>query len=181
MVYILVIGLLIVVAMVIISTKIKREAATAFEFEIVEKEDFRIEKAAGFLYPLREKPDFPFEAYSKTFGERGTRNIWRARVRLRISEGLYFQKIVKEIKSSDETFISQKNFDDIPEGQKGTILETEKIDDEINYKVLRKIVQCKSNSKTYELRTTILKPYSNEFTDKSCEMMKSFVIKNSIL
>ena len=176
---IIIVGLIIVATMVIVSTKIKRAAAAAYEPETVEKEDFKIEKAEGFLHPLRDEPDFPFEAYSKLYGERGTRNIWRARVRLRISDGLNFQKLIKEIKSiKDEKFISQKNFDDIPDDQRGTIIRTEKTDeDEIDYKVLRKIIQSKNQSKTYELRTTLLEPYSDEYIGRACQMMESFEVK----
>ncbi len=177
MAYIVILGLIIVAVMVIVSTKIKKSAAAAFEPETIEKDDFRIEKAEGFLYPLRDKPEFPFEAYSKLYGERSTRNIWQARVRLRISDGLNLQKLVKEIKKSDERFISQKFFDDVPEGQKGTITRTEKTENEVDYKVLRKIVQSKKQGKTYELRTTILEPYADEYTEKACEMMESFEVK----
>lgn len=166
------------IIMVIASTKIKKSAAAAYEPESVEKSDFKILKAEGFLYPLRDEPDFPFEAYSKLYGERGTRNIWRARVRLRISDGLKFQKMIKEIKDGDEKFISQKNFDDIPDDQKGTILRTEKTEDEIDYKVLRKIIQSKNQTKTYELKTTLLEPYSDEYTHRACKMMESFEIKS---
>lgn len=177
MAYIVILGVIIVILMVITSTKIKKAAASAYEPEVVEKEDFRIEKSEGFLYPLRDEPDFPFEAYSKLYGVRSTRNIWRARIRLRTSDGLNFQKLIKEIKSSDEKFISQKNFDDIPKDQRGTIIRTEKTEDEIDYKVLRKIIQSKKQSKTYELKTTILEPYGDEYTDKACEMMESFEVK----
>ncbi len=175
---ILIIGGIFVLIMVIVSTTIKKHAAAAYQPEVVEKEDFRIEKSEGFLYPMRDKPDFPFEAYSKLYGERSTRNIWRARVRLRISDGLNFAKLVKEIKNgNDEKFVSQKNFDDLPADQRGTIIRTEKTVDEVDYKVLRKIVQSKKHGKTYELRTTILEPFGDEYTEKACEMMESFVVK----
>lgn len=177
MAYIVILGLLIVALMVIVSTKIKRAAADAFEFEIVEKDDFRIEKASGFLHPLRDKPDFPFEAYSKLYGDRSTRNIWQARIRLRISDGLNFQKAVKEIKNGVEKFVSQRNFDDVANGQKGTIIETEKTENEIDYKVLRKIVQSKKQAKTYELKTTMLEPSAGDYTQKAYEMMESFEVK----
>lgn len=174
---ILIIGGIVVITMIFVSTKIKKSAAEAFEPEVVEKNDFRIEKAEGFLHPLRDEPDFPFEAYSKLYGERSTRNIWRARIRLRISDTLNFQKLIKEVKSSDEKFISQKNFQNLPEDQKGTIVITKRFDDEIEYKILRKIIQSKKQKKTYELKTTILEPYGDEYTDKVCEMMESFVVK----
>lgn len=175
---IFIIGIIVVIIMVVVSTKIKKDAARAFEAEMIEKEDFKIEKPEGFLYPLRDKTDFPFEAYSKFYGERSTRNIWRARTRLRISEGLNLQKLIKEIKNGEEKFISEKEFLDIPKSQKGIILRTEKTEeDEVSYKVLRKIIQSKKHNKTYELRTTILEPYGEEYTDKACEMMESFNVK----
>jgi hypothetical protein len=175
---ILIIGGLFVLLMVYVSTRIKKSAAAAYEPETVEKEDFKIDKAEGFLYPLRDKPDFPFEAYSKLYGEkRQHRNIWRARVRLRIEEGLILQKMIREIKSGEEEFISQKNFDDLPEGQKGTILRTEKTEDEGRYKVFRKIVQSKGRGKTYELKTTILIPHEDEYIHRACQMMESFEVK----
>jgi hypothetical protein len=175
---ILIIGGLFVLLMVFVSTKIKKNAAAAYEPETVEKEDFRIEKAEGFLYPLRDKPDFPFEAYSKLYGERRYhRNIWRARVRLRINDGLILQKMIKEIKDGEEKFISQKNFDNLPEGQKGTILRTETVEEVGEYKVLRKLVQSKSQGKTYELKTTMLIPHDEEYIHRACQMMESFEVK----
>jgi|GEM_PF-903233 len=175
--FIIIGGIVLVVIMVITSTQIKKNAALAFEQETVEKEDFYLEKPEGFLYPLNSDSGFPFEAYSKTFGDKGTRNIWRARIRLKTSEGLNLHKLVNEIKSGDEMFISEKKFDDVPEGQKGVIIRTEKTEDEADYKILRKILQNKNTKITYELKTTILEPYGEEFTDKACEMMRSFVVK----
>ena len=175
---ILIIGGIIVIIMVIASTTIKKHAAAAFQAETVEKETFRIEKPEGFLYPMRDTPDFPFEAYSKLYGERSTRNIWQARVRLRITEGLNLEEIVAGIKTGEEEeFVSEKKFTDLPPGQNGVIVRSEKTVDEIDYEVLRKIVESADRNETYELRTTILEPYGGDYTDKACEMMKSFVVK----
>ena len=174
---IIILGVLLVALMVFVSTKIKKSAAEAFEAESIEKEDFSIEKPEGFLYPLRDKPEFPFEAYSKLYGERSTRNIWRARTRLRVSEGLNLTKLIKETKGNSEKITSEKNLKDLPNDQKGKIIRSEKNEDDVKYKILRKFIQSKGQNKTYELRTTILHPYSEEYTEKACEMMKSFVVK----
>ena len=173
---ILIIGGILVIVMVIVSTKIKKNAAAAYEPEFVKNDDFEIHKPEGFLYPLREIPDFPFEAYSKLYGDKITRNIWRARVRLRISDGKKLDELVTHAKK-EEDFISEKVFDDIPENQRGIILRTGKIEDEIEYKLFRKIIEDSKENKTYELRTTHLEPYSQEYVDRTCEMMASFVVK----
>ncbi|NNE68192.1 MAG: hypothetical protein HKN33_16630 [Pyrinomonadaceae bacterium] len=174
---IIILGVLLVAVMVYVSTKIKRAAARAYEPETVEKEDFRVEKPAGFLYPLNAETEFPYEAYSKTYGERGTRNIWRARTRLRVSDGLNVRKIINEIKRSSETSFSEKVMDDLPENQIGSIIRTQKEENEVEYKLLRKIVGNKKTNKTYELRTTLLCPYEEEYVDDICEMMRSFELK----
>lgn len=174
---ILIIGIIIVGIMVIVSTKIKKRAAEAFEPETVDKESFVIEKPEGFLYPLRDESDFPFEAYSKTYGDKSTRNIWRARTRLRISDGQNLDKLRSELENGGETVTSEKTFDDIADYQSGIIIRSEKTENEVEYKVLRKIIENANKNKTYELRTTILKPHADEYEERVCEMMKSFVVK----
>ena len=172
---ILIVGGILVVIMVIVSTQIKKSAAAAYKAESVETDKFRIEKPEGFLYPLREEPDFPFEAYSKTYGDKSTRNIWRARVRLRIADHEDANLVKDSVIASDEEILSEKVLDDLPTGEFGTIVRSKKIDDEVSYRVFRKIIVAGGQS--YELRTTILEPYADEYTPQICEMMKSFVLK----
>ena len=178
MIYIIALGLLLVATMVIVSTKIKRAAAEAYEPEVVDKPEFRIEKPAGFLYPLNAETEFPFEAYSKTYGERGTRNIWRARVRLRKSEGLNVRKLISEA-GELETELDEKKMDDLGVNQVGSILRSAKEEAEVDYKILRKIVGDKSNNQTWELKTTMLAPYFDEYRDDVCDMMRSFELKSN--
>ncbi len=175
---IFIIGIVLVGLMVYVSTRIKRAAAKAYIPETITKDDFKIEKPEGFLYPLNSESEWPFEAYSRYYGERATRNIWRARTRLYVTDGLNIRKIIDEIKSGEETDFSEKILDDLPGNQIGSIVRTSKEIDEVEYKVLRKIVANKTSQKTYELRTTILLPYGEEFTDKACEMMHSFELTN---
>ncbi len=175
---ILILGLLLVAAMVIVSMKIKRAAARAYEPETIEKEDFKIEKPAGFLYPLNSDSEFLFEAYSKQYGDKGTRNIWRARSRLRVSEGLNVRKIIGGLESHNETVISEKVLDDLPDWQVGSIVRSEKTEEEVKFKVFRKILGNKRSNKTYELRTTILCPFESELTETACELMNGFTLKD---
>ncbi len=174
---IIIVGVLFVALMVYVSTRVKRAAAQAYEPETVEKGDFRIEKPAGFMYPLNAETEFPFEAYSRQFGDRETRNIWRARIRLRTAEGLKIRKIVSELGESGEKVLSEKVLDDLPAGQIGSIVRTEKVEDGVEYRVLRKILADKADGKTYELKTTILAPWAEEYNDDICRMMKSFELK----
>ncbi len=173
---ILIIGGILVAIMVVASTKIKKSAAAAFKPETIETEEFSIEKPDGFLYPLRDVPDFPFEAYSKQYGERSTRNIWQARVRLRIFEDTNLKKFSAELADGPETIDSEKNLDDLPEGQSGIIIRSSKSENDVDYKVLRKVVES-NNRKIYELKTTLIESSSEEYTNRICEMMRSFLVK----
>jgi len=62
-------GLILVALMVYLSTRIKRNAAAAYAPEIVETDEFRIEKADGFILPAEENERLPFAAYSREFGK----------------------------------------------------------------------------------------------------------------
>lgn len=173
---ILIIGGILVIIMAAVSTIIKKSAATAYEAEIIEKEEFSLEKPDGFLYPLRDKSEFLFEAYSKDYGHKHTRNIWRARTRLRTYKGLNLHKLRSTIENGAETIVSEKTFDGITKNQKGIIIKTTKTKDDVNYKVFRKIIESINRNKTYELRTTILETYGKEYMERICKMMKSFVV-----
>lgn len=166
-----IIGGIIVILMVIISTKIKRSAARAFEVESIETEEFELTKPEGFLHPLREPPDFPFEAYSKEYGERSTRNIWRCRARLRISNGLVLKEIGGSAKSS-ESDVS------VTEGDDGSVIVSgRRAEDEVEYVVDRKIIESAALDRTYELRVTTLVPYEDEFEERSRAFLDSFRLK----
>lgn len=174
---ILILGLLLVAAMVIVSTRIKRAAARAYEPETIDKEDFTIRKPAGFLYPLDSDSGFAFEAYSKQYGDKSTRNIWRARSRLRVSDGLNIRKIINGLEAQNETIISEKALDDLPDWQVGSIVRTDKTEEGAEYKIFRKILANNRSNKTYELRTTILCPFDSELTETACELMSGFELK----
>jgi hypothetical protein len=62
-------GLILVALMVYASTRIKRNAARAFEAETIETDEFIIQKPEGFLHNLNGDPKYLFEAYSKEFSK----------------------------------------------------------------------------------------------------------------
>lgn len=62
-------GLILVALMVYASTRIKKIAASAFDQETIETEDFIIQKPEGFLHNLNGDPKYIFEAYSKEYSK----------------------------------------------------------------------------------------------------------------
>ena len=62
-------GLLLVAFMVWASTRIKKIAASAFDPETIETDEFVIQKPEGFLHNLNGDPKYIFEAYSKEYSK----------------------------------------------------------------------------------------------------------------
>ena len=105
---ILILGILIVALMVFVSTKIKKNAAQAFEREIIETEEFSLIKPEGLLHPLRDNSEFAFEAYSKEFGDEDLRNFWRANAELLVHDGKSLKTVCAEIKNfADEIYLGR--------------------------------------------------------------------------
>ncbi len=165
------------VIMVIVSTQIKKSAARAFEAEIIETDDFRIVKPTGLMNPIRPVSEYAFEAYSKEYGEKKERNIWRAQVYLTISEGLNFIQVGENAKSETDKILSEEIAKDAPAGQKIRLLEGEKIEDDVSFYVFHKIVESKKQQKVYDLQVKILKAFQDEYLSRVEEMSNSFRLK----
>ncbi len=174
---ILIIGGILVTLMVLISTKIKNSAAHAFEQETIETEDFRLVKPNGFVNPIRDVSEFAFEAYSKEFGEKNERNIWRAQVYLIVSAGLNFVSACKNAKHETDKILSKNFLKDAPEGEKICLIESEKAEKEVTFYEFRKIVESRKQQKTYELKISILKSFRDDYTIRVDELMNNFQLK----
>jgi len=172
-----IIGGIVVIVMVLISTKIKKTAAKAYEPETVETDEFSIRKPEGFLHPVRRRTEYPFEVYSKAYGgERGTRNIWRAMAVLIALDGQAIDRILKDA-SKEETFTAK----DISQTDLGRecVSRSEKTEDEIEYAVLRRIVESRKLGKTWELRVTMLRKHEPEYAQRGAELLASLDIKGA--
>lgn len=174
---ILIIGGILVALMVVVSTKIKKSAALAYEPETIETNNFRLVKPAGFLYPLREESDYAFEAYSKEFGEKSQRNIWRAQIYLTVADGLNYAKDCKKIKQEDGKILSENIVKDAPNDEKICYFEREINKDDATFFEFRKIVESRRQQKTYDLKMLILDSFRSEFIGRVDELMKSLQLK----
>ena len=166
-----IIGGILVVLMVIISTRIKKAAARAFEREVIETDDFTVVKPNGFLHPLREPAEFPFEAYSKEFGERSTRNIWRARARLRMYTDRSAEDILSAAGNEESVELTEEGEENI------TLVLSRNTIDETGYVIRRKIVEDSSSGTTWELKVTTIEPYDDEFAERAGILLESFELR----
>ena len=169
-----IIGGILVILMVIISTRIKKAAARAFEREVIETDSFTVVKPKGFLHPIREPADFPFEAYSKEYGERSTRNIWRARARLRLHSDLKTDDILSKARRDEAVELTE---DGGTEGPKTTLALSRNTVDETGYVIRRKIVEDPERGGTWELKVTTLETYDDEFAGRAGIRLESFQLR----
>ena len=174
---ILIIGGVLVLIMVIVSTQIKKSAARAFEREIIETDDFSLVKPAGLMNPIRPVSEYAFEAYSKDFGEKKERNIWQAQVYLTVSKGVNFAQVCKNAKSKADKILSEKFETDAPAGQKTRLLESEEIEKDASFYVFRKIVESEKQQKVYDLQIKILKAFRDIYEGSVDEILNSFRLK----
>lgn len=174
---ILIIGGVLVALMVIVSTKIKKSAEQAFEREFIEKKDFRLIKPEGFLYPIRDDSKFAFEAYSKEYGEKSERNIWRAQIYITVSEGLNFNSICKNVKKEDGQILSEKILKNTADGEKIRLFEREISKDDAAFFEFRKIIESRRQQKVYDLKMLILSSFRDEYVGRVDEFMDNFQLK----
>lgn len=81
---ILIPGLILVALMVWASTKIKRDAAAAFEPETIETDEFIIRKPDGFLHVVNDDSGLAFRAYSRDYGRNELNGDRRATIEVSI-------------------------------------------------------------------------------------------------
>ena len=162
--------------MVIVSTQIKKAAATAFEREVVETDEFRIVKPLGLMNPIRDTSEYAFEAYSKDYGDKKERNIWQAQVYLTVDDDLNFAQICKNAKSKGN-ILSEKFETDAPAGQKIRLLEIEEIEKYVSFYVFRKIVESEKQQKVYDLQIKILKAFRDVYAERVDEILNNFHLK----
>lgn len=170
---ILIIGGFIVVLMVVISTRIKKSAARAYEEENVETEEYKIYKPDGFIHPLND--DYPFEANSKEHGKNEASKFRQARAVLRVVANSDFKTVCENAKKSAGKITLKKYVENAPAGQRIFLLEGEAIEDTVKIATFWKIVE--SNRKVYELKAAVVENYADEFADKLRAMLESFAVK----
>ncbi len=174
---ILIIGIIIVALMVYVSTKIKKNAAEAFKREVIETDEFYVEKPDGLMHPLRDKSEFAFEAFSKEFGDENLRNYWKANAELVVYNDRKFKDVCAEIKNSAEKLLSEGNLKETPEDQRICLIEGEQTVDEVKKHVFWKIVESISQRRVYEFRIFVLEQHLNDFSTRAQEMIASFRVK----
>ncbi len=155
-------GLILVALMVWASTRIKRNAAAAYDAEVIETEEFSIAKPEGFLHVLNDDSGLAFRAYSKGFGTVGNRDVRRSTIEIEALRGTDIEKRLKEISADAGSIGPVEAY--IDGGEKAALVRTTAVIDGGEFDVARKLIT--RGDTVYEVRVTTLSEFIGEHSDE---------------
>ncbi|MBX3281109.1 MAG: hypothetical protein KF756_01390 [Acidobacteria bacterium] len=171
---ILILGIILVALMAWASTRIKKNAAAAFDRETVTTPAFTIDKPEGMLHVLNGNPELEFEAYSKEFGTgvMSKMRLFRAEIKKLHPTGLAAK--LAEIKKSGRVADDRK---EVIDGRTYHVIEIEeggtKVPSRIKYKI------GEADDGVYVLKIKALEEVGETVFEKLDVMLESFVVRNA--
>lgn len=170
---ILIPGLILVALMVYVSTKIKKNAAQAYERETIETPEFSIVKPEGFICPVDFDEQLAFAAYSKEYGRDQSDSVRQVSAEVRKFADGNFDEICERAKIDSIRIVSEDT--GVLNGSKWCVIEAERIEIGVTLDVIYKILATEGG--VYELRISILPEYKNDYSTRTDELLDSFVLK----
>jgi len=167
---ILIPGLILVGLMVWVSTRIKRNAAKAFEREEIETAEFSLTKPEGFLAPVDPADGALFSAYSKEFGIDGAERLRRAAAELRVFPVAQLSDVIEQAKDGAADILFEQT--GVIGGSKCANIVLERLEDGISLESHYKIVAGPAS--VYQLAVNVLSANKDEFQPKIDELLDSF-------
>ena len=131
-------GLILVAFMVWASTRIKKNAAAAFDAESIDTDEFFIRKPDGFLHVLNDDSGLAFRSYSKEFGKVGDKDVRRATIEIERHAATNIDALKSMIEAQAERVISFESYLDAEE--RAAWMTSTEIIDGGEFEVHRKLV-----------------------------------------
>lgn len=166
-------GLMLVALMIYVSTKIKKNAALAYERETVETPEFSIIKPEGFICPVDHGEELLFAAYSKEYGRDHADGFRQVSAEIRMFTDADFDEVRERVKVDSVRIISENI--GILNGGKSCVIEAERVEDGITLETFYKIIV--SEGKVYQLTVAVLPEYKVDYAGKVEELLSSFTLK----
>lgn len=166
-------GLILVALMVWASTRIKKNAAAAFDAEMVETGDFSIRKPEGFLHVLNDDSGLAFRSYSKAFGKVGIKELRKATIEIEKHADTDIEALRRK-REAESAFVEA--YDPyIDAGEKAAFMISKYVADGGEYLIARKLVT--RGSAVWEARESVLSegdPKTDLMTESA---LNSFQVK----
>lgn len=166
-------GLVLVAIMAWASTRIKRNAAAAFDAEQVETDDFVLEKPEGFLHVLNDNTGLLFRAYSKDFGTIGRSDLRQATIEVERHRGTKIDAVMSAINDASESFEAETSYVDA--GEKAAAARTVSVYDGAEYKNIHKFIT--RGNDVIEARGRVLSEYKDTYLPKIESMLATLRVK----
>ncbi|MDI1240672.1 MAG: hypothetical protein PSX80_01965 [bacterium] len=166
-------GLILVALMVWASTRIKKNAAAAFDAETVENDLFLIRKPEGFLHVLNDDSGLAFRSYSKEFGKVGDKDVRRATIEIERNVGTSIAEMKERIEAQAESVASFETY--LDGGEKAAWLITGEIVDGCGFETARKLVT--RGGDVWEARGTVLSEHRDEMGERIEAALDSVRVK----
>lgn len=167
---ILIPGLLLVGFMIWASTRIKRNAAKAFEREEIETPEFSLVKPEGFLAPFDPAEGLLFSAYSKDFGRDDAERIRRATAEVSRFDATHLEDVCERAKIDSTVILSEQT--GIIDGRKCANIVVERLEQGVAVESFYKIIA--GREAVFQLVVTLLPEHKDEFQQKTDELLNSF-------
>lgn len=170
---ILIPGIILVALMAWASTRIKRNAAAAFDIETVDGGEFLIVKPEGFLHVLNDDSAMAFRAYSKEFGKVGDRDVRRATIEIQRHTEREIDELKSELEGKAESISTFEPY--IDAGERAAFMSSTEIVDGGEYFVSRKLVT--RGPDVWESRYSVLSEHQEELSETLETALDSIRIK----
>ena len=168
---ILIVGVILVALMAWASTRIKRNAAAAFEAETIETGEFTLKKPDGWLSVVDPREPYIFEGYTKDLGSKPNENIRLGTAAIEVSNAAIDDVVTETIAGAEIT-------DDIREvinERHYRIVELTRTEDDIDRIEWLKFAEA--NGSVYTFRIKALAEATVEFRRDVGSMLDSFELK----
>lgn len=166
-------GLLLVAFMVWASTRIKRNAAAAFEEESIDTDQFTIRKPEGFLHVLNDDSGLAFRSYSKEFGKVGDREVRKATIEIEKHPATNIEALKTAFEERSEATESFENYLDA--GERAAWLTSVGVSNGGEYWIRRKLVTRVPD--VWEARASVLTDHGEEMEETLETALEGFQVK----
>jgi hypothetical protein len=170
---ILIPGLVLVGLMVWASTRIKRNAARAYEREEIDTTEFTLVKPEGFLAPVDPAEGTVFSAYSKEYGRDDSERVRRAAIEVRRFADVSFDDVRRRTGDSAAGVIEEQI--GVIDQAKCANMVIAGFSDGVPVETHLKIVAARDA--VYQVSIAVLPEHKDEFLIKIDETLGSFSLK----
>ena len=166
-------GLILVAIMAWASTRIKRNAAAAFDEERIETDDFVLDKPEGFLHVVNDNSGLLFRAYSKDFGTVGRSDLRQANIEIERHRGAGIDEVLSEIEKASESFDIETSY--IDAGEKAANARSVSVRGGAEYQTVHKLAT--RGNDVIEARGGVLSEHKDAHLRKIETMLASLKVK----